>query len=115
MTETVTEETMIYIAGPMSGIIDHNRHEFVSAEKMWLARGIPKDCIFNPIDHEYSKRVQAGEITGTEAYRLCMKIDCDWICQHATMLYMLQGWERSYGARAEHALATALNLEIVYQ
>ena len=109
------EKTKVYIAGPMSGIIDHNRFEFDTAEKMWRARGVPSDDIFNPINHEASLMVQEGKLKGPEAYRICLKMDLDWICDHCTLMYMLQGWENSKGARTEHALAVALGIEIEYQ
>jgi len=44
-----------------------------------------------------------------------MAIDCDWICKHATHLYMLKGWENSKGAMAEWTLAKCLGLEIWYE
>jgi len=34
------------------------------------------------------------------------------LCTH---IYMLRGWERSKGARAEHAVAVWIGLEIMYQ
>jgi hypothetical protein len=30
-------------------------------------------------------------------------------------IYMLRGWEQSKGARAEHAVAVWIGLEIIYQ
>lgn len=40
--------------------------------------------------------------------------DTDYICRHAEAIAMLAGWEHSAGARAEHALANALKLKIIY-
>ena len=40
--------------------------------------------------------------------------DTAFICKEATAIAMLPGWEKSNGARAEHALAVALGLEIIY-
>ena len=104
-----------YIAGPMSGIKDHNRKAFLDAED--FLRAIDSiESIFNPITSEASLLVQSGQVRDTkEAYRMCMALDCEWICKEATMLYMLKGWEYSKGAKAEHALAICLGLEIVYQ
>lgn len=112
----MTDITKVYIAGPMSGIEDNNRFEFEVAENYFTeTRGVPAEDIFNPINHEASLMVQRGELTGPEAYRICLKMDLDWICDHCTLIYMLQGWENSKGARAEHALAVALGIEIEYQ
>ena len=104
-----------YIAGPMTGIPEYNRPEFEKAGDHLRAQGVPSSNIFNPIDHEASLMVQEGLIKGEDAYRICLKMDLDWICDWATDMYMLRGWGQSKGANAEHALAVALNLNIVYQ
>lgn len=107
----------IYIAGPMSGIEDHNKPEFLAAEEYLVAlfQGEQPE-IFNPINHEASLMVQKGLVRDTqEAYRMCMAIDCDWICKHCTLMYMLKGWEHSKGAMAEWTLAKCLGIRIEYQ
>jgi len=111
----MSPDQFFYIAGPMSGIENYNRFEFEVAEKILHDRGVPSSNIFNPIDHEASLLVQKGAISGQDAYRICLKMDLDWICDWATNLYMLQGWELSRGAMAEWTLAVALGLEIEYQ
>ena len=111
----MTPDQFFYIAGPMSGIENHNRFYFEMAEKTLRDRGTPSSNIFNPINHEHSLLVQEGLLHGPDAYRICMKMDLDWICDWATNLYMLQGWENSKGARAEWSLAIALGLKIEYQ
>lgn len=107
----------IYIAGPMSGYEDNNRMAFIEAEQEVIATFIGEDKeIFNPINHEGSLMVQQGLVRDTqEAYRMCMAIDCEWICKHATHIYMLRGWENSKGAMAEWTLAKCLGLKIIYQ
>ena len=106
----------VYIAGPMSGYEDSNRAAFENAEQCFLDWDWAKENIFNPIDHEASLMVQKGLVKDTqEAYRMCLKIDLEWLCEHATHIYMLKGWEKSLGARAEHATAVALGLEIEYE
>lgn len=107
----------IYIAGPMSGIEDHNKPAFIEAERMLREdTDLEIDEIFNPISHEVSLMVQEGLVRDTqEAYRMCMAIDCDWICKHATHIYMLKGWENSKGAMAEWTLAKCLGLGIWYE
>lgn len=109
-----------YIAGPMSGIKDDNRPAFENAEEhLRCCFADPDDVdieIFNPINHEASLMVQEGKVRDMqEAYRMCLNIDMDWITKHATHMYMLKGWEHSYGARAEHALGCALRLEFWYE
>lgn len=108
--------TKIYIAGPMSGIPDYNRNAFKAAERMLInRRGILKENIFNPAEQESSKVLANGEIPYEEGYRQCLALDLDWIARHATMMYMLRGWENSPGANAEWYLAKALKLSMEYQ
>lgn len=102
----------IYIAGPMSGIFEHNKTEFLKGEAQWKARGYN---VFNPISSPMSRLVQEGKLSGQEAYRQCMRLDCEWICTKADAIYMLRGWQRSPGATAEHSLAVCLGLDIYYQ
>jgi len=107
---------LFYIAGPMSGYDDHNAPAFYQAEETLIASGVPAKNIFNPIRHEGSLMVQQGLVRDQqEAYRMCMAIDCDWICKNATAMFMLCGWERSPGAKAEHALAVCLGIRILYE
>ncbi|ANJ20741.1 nucleoside 2-deoxyribosyltransferase [Roseobacter phage RD-1410W1-01] len=112
----MTEETKVYIAGPMSGIPEYNRPAFMAAKQMFLDRGFPVDCIFNPIESEMSEMTQKGMFRDTqEAYRHCLAMDLEWICKEATLMYFLEGWERSPGARSEHATAVAIGIPIEYQ
>ena len=108
-------DQFFYIAGPMSGYENYNRFEFEQAEMILRNRDVSASNIFNPIDHEASLLVQQGMISGQDAYRICLKMDLDWICDWATNLYMLKGWELSRGSMAEWTLAVALGLEIEYQ
>lgn len=105
----------IYIAGPMSGYHDHNKHSFITKELQLRADGWSDDEIFNPISHEASLMVQSGQVRDTqEAYRMCMALDCEFLCKDATHIVMLSGWENSKGAMAEWTLAKCLGLEIWY-
>jgi hypothetical protein len=52
-------------------------------------------------DHKFSLRDALGE-------------DMAFITSQADGIIMLPGWERSFGAAAEHATATALKLTIIY-
>ena len=110
MTKTTRS---IYIAGPMSGIENHNKESFMDAHEMLKGEGW--ENIFNPIMSPASRLVQEGKISGQEAYRQCMALDLKFICEEADAIYMLVGWEKSPGARAEHATATCLSLNIFYE
>lgn len=107
----------IYIAGPMSGIENHNKPEFLKGEEdmIDLFHG-EQFNIFNPIKQETTFMIQEGKVrTEQEAYRMCMAIDCEYLCKKATHIYMLKGWEHSKGAMAEWTLAKCLGLTIIYE
>jgi len=107
----------IYIAGPMSNMKDYNRSAFLEGEDEVISmfQGENK-VIFNPIKQETSLMIQQN-ITDNpqQVYRMCMKLNTSWICDHATHIYMLRGWENSNGAMAEWMLAKSLGLYILYQ
>ncbi len=50
-----------------------------------------------------------------EFMRDALKRDMVAICDKCTAIYMMAGWESSKGAKAEHALAKALALEVYYE
>ena len=112
----------LYIAGPMRGLPAFNFPAFYAAEETLTAVG--HEC-FNPArrdnDH-HGADISAGNLTGDEhvaaaehgfSLRDALAADCEYICRHAEGLFMLPGWNKSAGARAEHALAKALGLEIL--
>jgi hypothetical protein len=47
--------------------------------------------------------------------RKALRRDMVAICDQCTAIYMMSNWERSKGAKAEHALAKALGLSIFYE
>lgn len=102
----------IYLAGPMSGIPDHNKAEFLKWEAKLKTTGAE---VFNPITSPASRLVQSGILSGQQAYRRCLALDLKYICEEATSIFLLRGWERSPGACAEHATAVALGLHIHYE
>lgn len=106
--------TKLYIAGPMSGKENLNEYEFNNAEELFRTY-YDFDDIFNPAKSPASRLVVDQNITGQEAYRLCMALDLKYICEEATHIYMLKGWENSPGAKAEHATAVCLGLKIMYE
>ena len=104
----------LYIAGPMSGIQNQNREAFLEAEAdLWDE--CEWDSIFNPTNSVATGLMRQGKISGETAYRTCMAEDLKFICEKATHIYMLKGWEASPGARAEHATAVCLGLKIMYE
>lgn len=112
----------------MTGYEHFNFESFDDAKKRLNKAGFE---VFSPADHD---RFLLGKdedwmpsIKDTEGpwlrwdvpeaptLRDMLGADLAWICQNATHLFMLRGWERSKGAIAEHATATALGLTIHYE
>jgi len=100
----------IYIAGPMRGCDNFNRDSFLKAERRLERKGIYD--VVNPVNYDLEAGVTKENYK--EKLRECLSRDCQDVCK-CSVIYMLFGWEHSLGARAEHALATALGLSIIYE
>ena len=113
-----------YLAGPMSGIPQFNFPAFHAAAKNLREQGHE---VFNPAERDIERHhgvdISADNATGNVAQaaqthgfslREALAEDTAYICREADAIAMLPGWEKSNGARAEHALAVALGHEIVY-
>ncbi len=111
------EKRRIYIAGPMTGYDDYNRPAFNSTAEAFEEGGWE---VFNPAENDirlfgsYEACDEAIKANREQALRVMLGSDLEWICSDADAIAMLPGWEKSYGARAEHATAVALGLEIIY-
>lgn len=113
----------IYVAGPMRGIPQFNFPAFFDAEEWLQAKGHE---VFNPArsDKEhYGEGVNnsaTGDLNDPAAQtgfslREALGRDAAYITGYADAVYMLTGWEKSTGAKAEWTLAVALGLMIFYQ
>lgn len=99
----MTNQTTVYIAGPMTGIEDFNYPAFNIATEILRARGLE---VLNPADTEqYNDTGKPQEWTWyiRHAIRLV---------SHADGIALLPGWEASKGATLEHQIGTALGLDI---
>lgn len=106
------DKLKIYIAGPMRGYPNNNHAEFDRAEEHLLKKEIYIPINPARIDREAGVN-PADDMTKLEL-RDALKRDFDLIFDcHA--MYMLSGWGRSDGARAEHALAIAMGMGIYYE
>lgn len=114
----------IYLAGPMTGFAEFNFPAFNSASSELRAIG---HNVFNPAERDIERHggvdISKGNTDGSQEHaeknhgfslRDALHDDMVWICDNATAIALLPGWEKSAGARAEHALATALGLEFIY-
>lgn len=89
----------VYISGPMTGLPESNYPAFEAAAKMLRSKNYQ---VYNPSERPWDNP------------RAAFKDYCDFICG-ADAVYMLPGWEKSIGARAEHALAVAVGCQIIYE
>lgn len=104
----------VYIAGPMTGYEQFNIGSFFAAGDYFKDIGWE---VYNPAE-------KTGDIYGMDLYEGdAQEFDLaeaftrytDFIINRATHIYMLRGWEKSAGARAEHALAVVMGLTIIYE
>lgn len=117
----------VYLAGPMAGIPHFNFPRFNAIAAGLRANG---HTVFNPAEKDIERHDgvdlsadnPAGSVKEAQekhgfSLRAALAEDCKFICEQATVIVMLPGWEQSLGAQAEHRLAVALKregMEIIY-
>ena len=90
----------VYIAGPMTGLPHFNRPAFQQAA---INLSFEKHVPLNPA-------ILPDGLTAADYMAVGMTM-----LQRADAIYLLTGWQFSAGARAEHALALKLGLEVIEQ
>lgn len=117
----------IYIAGPMTGYPQFNfpafdaaannlrdsAEVFSPADNDRALLGKPADWM--PSEIHQKDNWKTWNIPDAPSLRKMLGDDLAWIAANATGIFMLRNWEKSQGARAEHALACALGIQIHYQ
>lgn len=107
----------IYLAGPMSGYPELNHPLFFETAEALEEGGWD---VFNPAQSDVEvygdteATIEAMANDKDTFLRAALLSDLSWICEEADAIAMLPGWEKSLGARAEHATAVALDLQIIY-
>jgi hypothetical protein len=94
----------VYVAGPMSGIKDHNFPAFHATAAALRAAGYD---VVNPAEQEYNNDL-------TRPWDFYMRRDIPLLCT-CDAIYMLQGWGASKGATLEYVIATRLGMETMYE
>lgn len=122
-TSTLSNNKKVYLAGPMSNIPYFNFPAFIDAAGELRKQGY---LVFNPAESDIEKYGDfwrncpkgTHDETGVNGdhvptYREVLKIDLNWILDHAEAIALLPGWEKSKGVKAELALAECLGLEVI--
>lgn len=98
-----------YVAGPMSGLPEFNFPAFFAAQHELERRGWK---VWNPADKDGEDEAVTGTPNGDAAAAIAKGFDFRkaflWDCEkiiYGDAILMLKNWERSPGARAEHAVA----------
>lgn len=100
----------LYLAGPMRGKPNHNIRNFnLAAERL----GIMGWNVINPADLSREFGL-LDEPDNAVLLRACMDAELAAI-PHLDAIYLLKGWERSEGARAELAVALAHGKQILLE
>lgn len=92
----------LYLAGPMSGIEDHNFPKFNRIA------GILTRCgwtVLNPADHGVVPHARWADYLRYDLGLLCT-------CEAA---FFMDGWHQSRGAHLEHMVCAQLGLDIYYE
>jgi Domain of unknown function (DUF4406) len=106
----------LYLAGPMEGYKAFNFPAFDKAAEQ--LRGLGHE-VFNPsaANRRSHPDIDWYSLDGTSEELTKLKFvvgdalcdDITYICREADAIALLEGWEKSKGARAESAVAVALN------
>lgn len=94
----------VYIAGPMTGIINYNYPKFFDAEKALFALGYE---VLNPANNDEHHDGERFSMEKTWYMRRAFKMLTD-----ADGVALLPGWWNSVGASLEEHVARSMGLEV---
>ena len=101
----------IYIAGPIRGKADSNLVAFGDAHELLEKQGWH---VVNPFDITLAFGMPSEVQSNPRLLRAVMAAELAAI-PHLDAIYLLKGWERSEGARAELAVALAHGKQILME
>ena len=102
----------IYISGKMSGIPDYNYPYFDEVENR-LNNLFPKATVINPANIGRAVIIPEG-LSEKEIYKLYLSAAIGGLFKCDT-IYMLKGWQYSFGACLEYLISIALKYEVIYE
>jgi len=101
----------VYLAGPMSGLPDFNFPAFMDYAAKLKAAGHE---VFNPAQNDLDTWGDLETVRAKANYRDCLRMDLNWILDHAEAIALMPGWHTSRGVKIERALAEVLDLKEIY-
>lgn len=115
------DKLYVYLSGPMRGKPYFNFPTFFRQAAILRTQGHEVFCPAEEDVKVYGDRVYAspnGLLTEIDSdikfsLREALLRDCVYICETATAIALLPGWEFSKGATAEHALSVALGHKVI--
>lgn len=105
------QSVKIYIAGPMSGMLDNNWQAFFDKEKQLRAEGWD---VINPAKLDKDAGIKPNETVDEYNYESCASRDIEALAG-CNGIYMLSGWQHSKGACWERALAKYWDIPRYYE
>lgn len=105
-------DQVVYIAGPMTGLKDYNFDAFDEKAHLFKEKGYE---VINPAELSRNYAAAMGIDLNEITVRECAQTNLKHIVARATHMYMLNGWQYSKEAKAEHAVAEWLGMTIMYQ
>lgn len=106
----------VYISGPMRRKPGFNFQAFDEADQALKELGYET---FNPAAKDRANGFDFSTLTGHEDLseygfdlRTALAEDLAWICEHAELVVVLEGWQHSRGALAEVRTAEALGIPV---
>ena len=100
-----SRKRVIYLAGPMKGLPEHNYPAFRRAAGFLRTQG---HTVYNPAEFAYDGPKETFPI------RRAFAAYSRFICLQACTIALLPGWEKSLGVSAELALAKNCGLDIIH-
>lgn len=113
--DLVERVTRVYIAGPMTGLPGLNFPAFHAAADDYRKRGcfVINPAEMNGGDSEPEKVAAMTAEQNAEHWRMCMRKDIGALLS-CEMIVLLDGWQKSKGARLEHHIAREMGMTINY-
>jgi len=107
----------VYVAGPMRGYKEFNRAGFTEARQLLRALGYVTICPHEEEEKagfDFDNKMYEEDGLYSDNVFDTIRRDVDYILK-CDSIYMLNGWEDSLGAKAEHAVARWAGLNVYYE